>query len=222
MNVKVDHKMARKSKQDALETRNRLLDAAEQVFFEKGFAHTTLMDIATAADLTRGAIYWHFKNKSEVFEAMVERVHLPMESLAESCPDDQELDPLARLREFAIRVLKETARNPRRRRVFTILFHKFEFNGEAKSLELRQQAAFMDSAQRVEQTLENAVAKGLLPADLDIHKATIANHAFFTGLISNWLFLPRAFDLEANAEAMVDSYFAMLMHSPAMRKDSSL
>ncbi len=213
--------MARKTKQDALETRNRLLDAAEQVFFEKGFAHTTLMDIATAADLTRGAIYWHFKNKSEVFEAMVERVHLPMESLAESCSGEGELDPLVRLREFAIRVLKETARNPRRRRVFTILFHKFEFNGEAKALELRQQAAFMDSTQRVEQSLECAVARGLLPADLDIHKATVANHAFFTGLISNWLFLPRAFDLEACAEAMVDSYFAMLMHSPAMRKEQS-
>ena len=211
--------MARKTKQEALETRNRLLDAAEKVFFAKGFAHTTLMDIATAAELTRGAIYWHFKNKSEIFEAMVERVHLPMESLAECSPDDQESDPLIRLREFAIRVLKETARNPRRRRVFTILCHKFEFNGEAKALELRQQAAFMDSTQRVEQSLSSAVAKGLLPANLDIHKATVAHHAFFTGLISNWLFLPSAFELEACAEAMVDSYFTMLVHSPAMRKD---
>ncbi len=209
--------MSRKTKQDSLETRNRLLDAAEQVFYDKGFAHTTLMDIASAAEMTRGAIYWHFKNKTEIFEAMVDRVHLPLESLAEYCPDIDEPDPLVRLREFTILVLKETVRNPRRRRVFTILFHKLEINGEAKALELRQQAAFMDSTQRIEGTLASAVEKKLLPEDLDIHKAAVVMHAFFTGVMSNWLFLPQRFDLETEAESMVDGILDMLKFSPAMR-----
>lgn len=72
--------MARKTKEDALETRNQLLDAAEKVFFDKGFSQTSLMDIAEAAGLSRGAIYWHFKNKGDLFEAMADRIRLPLKN----------------------------------------------------------------------------------------------------------------------------------------------
>ena len=54
--------MARRTRDEALETRNTILDTAERVFSERGVSHTTLADIAAAAGVTRGAIYWHFKN----------------------------------------------------------------------------------------------------------------------------------------------------------------
>lgn len=209
--------MARKTKEDALETRNLLLDAAERVFLEKGFSHASLNDVALAAELTRGAVYWHFKNKGDLFEAMIERVRLPIETLGDCGAAENDLDPLARLREFAVQALKETVVNQRRRRVFTILFHRFEYNKEAQAIELRQQAAFMDCLQRVERGLQQAVSKGQLPADLDVHKGAIAFRAFFIGLLSNWLFMPRSFDLEQQAEPLVDGFFAMLQHAPSLR-----
>jgi TetR/AcrR family acrAB operon transcriptional repressor len=209
--------MARKTKEDALETRSQLLDAAEKVFFEKGFGQTSLMDIAEAADLTRGAIYWHFKNKSDLFEAMADRVRLPLESLVEACAEPQEVDPLGKLREFWIQILKEITRNTRKRRVLTILFFKCELNNEAKQLELRRQAGHIDYIQHTEQCLQNAVKKGQLPNNLNIQQAAIANHALLAGLISNWLFLPTSFDLSSYAEAMVDSYIFLLQHSPTMQ-----
>jgi TetR/AcrR family acrAB operon transcriptional repressor len=208
--------MARKTKEDALETRSQLLDAAEKVFFEKGFGQTSLMDIAAAADLTRGAIYWHFKNKSELFEAMADRIRLPMESLVEACAEPQEADPLGKLREFWIQTLREITRNPRKRRVLTILFFKCELNSEARQLEIRRQAGHIDYVQHIEQCLQNAVNRGQLPNRLQIHQAAIANHALISGLISNWLFLPASFDLSSYAETMVDSYIFMLKHSPNM------
>lgn len=205
--------MARKTKEDALETRAQLLDAAEKVFFEKGFSNTSLMDIADAADLSRGAIYWHFKNKSELFEAMAERIRLPLEHLTDACADIHEPDPLGRLREFWIQVLKETTRNPRRRRVLSTLFFKCELNREAKQLELRRQAAHIEYVNDMELCLRNAIDRGQLPAKLDTHKAAIANHALIAGLISNWLFLQNSFDLDAYTESMVDSYIFMLKNS---------
>src|SRR6476659_3155944 len=80
--------MARRTKEEAQETRARLLDAAEQVFHEKGVAHASLEDIAAAAEVTRGAVYWHFKDKAELFDAMMQRVVLPSEAMEESsgCP----------------------------------------------------------------------------------------------------------------------------------------
>ena len=71
--------MVRRTKEDAVATRNSLLDAAEQVFYDKGVSRASLGDIAQAAGATRGAIYWHFKDKADLFNAMMDRVTLPLE-----------------------------------------------------------------------------------------------------------------------------------------------
>ncbi|MDD7812896.1 TetR/AcrR family transcriptional regulator [Mycolicibacter sinensis] len=54
-------------------TRSLLLDAAEEVFAEKGFNTATLDDIAQAAGYTKGAIYKHFAGKEELFLAVSDR-----------------------------------------------------------------------------------------------------------------------------------------------------
>ena len=57
--------MVRRTKEDAVATRNSLLDAAERVFYDKGVSRASLGDIAQAAGATRGAIYWHFKDNAD-------------------------------------------------------------------------------------------------------------------------------------------------------------
>ena len=59
--------MVRRTKEEALETRNLLLDVAERVFNEKGVSRTSLAEIAEAAGLTRGAIYWHLVDVIWIF-----------------------------------------------------------------------------------------------------------------------------------------------------------
>lgn len=59
--------MAKKTKADALKTRQHLIETAIAQFALRGVANTTLNDIADAADVTRGAIYWHFENKTQLF-----------------------------------------------------------------------------------------------------------------------------------------------------------
>ena len=70
--------MVRKTRIETESTYAALLDAAERVFKDKGVAAATLNDIASAAGMTRGAIYWHFKDKAELVHAMCERATLPM------------------------------------------------------------------------------------------------------------------------------------------------
>lgn len=59
--------MVRKTREDALKTRQCIMDVAKKIFSEKGYEKTNLTDIAEAANVTRGAIYWYFKNKDELF-----------------------------------------------------------------------------------------------------------------------------------------------------------
>ena len=56
-----------KTKQQAGETRRQIIDAALTAFSEQGVSATSLVDIAKQAGVTRGAIYWHFKNKVDLF-----------------------------------------------------------------------------------------------------------------------------------------------------------
>jgi len=63
--------MPRRTKAEAEKTRSRILDAALDVFSSKGYSRTTFVDIAREVDLTKGAVYWHFKTKPDLLAAMV-------------------------------------------------------------------------------------------------------------------------------------------------------
>jgi len=89
--------MVRRSKEDALATRNSLLDAAERVFLAQGVAGTSLNDIALAAGTTRGAIYWHFKDKADLFNAMMERVVMPLQGAMALVEQVGDADPIPAL-----------------------------------------------------------------------------------------------------------------------------
>ena len=101
--------MARRTRQEAVATREALLDAAEREFRGKGVAHTTLADVAEAAGLTRGAIYWHFRDKAELFEAMCERAAMPMEAMLGCGGGKRCADPLGTLRDMAVLGIDEAS-----------------------------------------------------------------------------------------------------------------
>lgn len=58
--------MARKTKVEAEETHQRILRAALDVFAAEGYERATFEDVAHRIRLTKGAVYWHFKNKPEL------------------------------------------------------------------------------------------------------------------------------------------------------------
>ncbi|MBI1889929.1 MAG: TetR family transcriptional regulator [Burkholderiales bacterium] len=210
--------MARCTKEEAQETRNRILDAAENVFHEQGVARTSLEHIAQAADVTRGAIYWHFKNKSDLFDAMCERVRFPVEAMVQASADDKTGDPLGQLRNTCLFVLREAAENERTRKVFGILFHRCEYIDAADLIMSRQQQSFHRGTSNIERILKNAVAKGQLPADLDVRIAATMFHASWSGILNNWLFSPASFNLARDAARLVDACIDNLRHALTLRK----
>lgn len=210
--------MARKTKQEAQATRAQILDAAELLFRDKGVAHTTLNDIAVAAGVTRGAIYWHFKNKIDLFNQMHERIHLPIQKLAEESANEDEPDPLGRLRELLIVVLQNTVRDEHQRRVLDVLFLRCEFIAEMGDLVERQTSYYSEAVDRTERSLCNAVARQQLPDKLDTRKASLALHAYIRGLLTNWLFMPSSFCLNQDAESLVDAFLDTLRYSKALLK----
>ncbi len=210
--------MVRRTKEEALETRNRILDAAEAVFHARGVARPSLADIAEAAGVTRGAIYWHFKNKSDVFAAMCDRVNLPVEALcAPERPALQE-DPLGGIRDICAFVFRQTVTNPQWRRVFEIIFHKCEMVEDNGAIFERQRQSHVEGTVKMREHLRLAMERGQLPADLELDLAVMAFHAAIGGVLAHWLFSPEDFELNREAERLADTFIDTLRLSPALRK----
>jgi TetR/AcrR family acrAB operon transcriptional repressor len=198
--------MARRTREEALETRNRILDAAERVFNEHGVSRTSLASIAHAAGVTRGAVYWHFRNKTDLFDAMMQRVVLPLETMLERSAGAGVVDPLAELRASTLEALQRTARDARLQRAFDIAYHKCEYVGDAAGLRERHRASQRQCTRRIEQTLRNAVARGVLSSSVDPRAAAIGLSALVQGLLSSWVLDKRSFTLVRTAETLIDIY----------------
>ena len=208
--------MVRRTKEEAQETRTRILDAAEQVFAEKGVSRTSLADIAQTAGVTRGAIYWHFANKGELFTEMFDRVLLPLDELKAASVDPNEADPLGRLIDICTVCLRDTANDPHRRRVFDILFHKCEFVEEMGPVMARYQNTMREGLTNIQTCMRNAISKGQLPADMNVPVAASMVHAFISGSLKDMLFVPEVLDFGRHARQMVESMIDAL-RSPALR-----
>ena len=121
--------MVRKTKEEAQETRSAILDAAELVFKENGVSRTSLAEIATAAGVTRGAVYWHFKNKADLFDAMIQRVFGMMEEKLAELQCDTDANPVDSLGDLARHFVDRVANDPRYFRLLEISWHKCEYVG---------------------------------------------------------------------------------------------
>lgn len=208
--------MARRTKEEAQATRVHILDAAERVFHAQGVSRASLAEVAKEAGVSRGAIYWHFENKIDLFQAMLERLRLPLEELARASESEDEPDPLGCMRELLIKALTQLASDAQTHRAHDILRYKCEYTGELLGLRERMQALSAECDQRIAKALSNAVGKGQLPAELDCRRAAVCLHAYMEGIEANWLLVP-SFDLAAQAPALVDTVLDML-RSPALRR----
>ncbi len=206
--------MARKTKEDTEHTYAALLEAAEHVFFDKGVAQTTLANIAAAAGMTRGAIYWHFKDKAALLQALFDQAMLPMEAMLVELSACTASNPLGALRYLCVHALTTLAASPQQQRIFSILFLKCENIGEVADL-LEDDLACRDECQlRVQTILLQAIAQGLLPADTDVFLCQQAVGNFMVGTMREWLLDPRRYALASAAPALVDMMLAGLRTCP--------
>ena len=81
----------RKTKTEALKTKEHLMLAALETFYQKGIARTSLNEIAQAAGVTRGALYWHFPNKQALISAISQ--FILSEVVGPPTPLDKDAEP---------------------------------------------------------------------------------------------------------------------------------
>ena len=204
--------MARRTKEDALATRAKLLDSAESLFQSQGVSRTSLQDIARRAGATRGAIYWHFKDKADLFNAMMERVTLPLEAAFDEGSDVLqtsplvEIDALMKIRRATVEALSRIVNDGQTRRVFEVATQKVEYVEELRAVRMRHLAIRQGFVGRFEQSIESAAQREGVILPMPAALAARGFHALIDGLIQNWLLDQQAFDLLGVGERAMDVY----------------
>ena len=202
--------MARRTKQEADETREALLNAAEQVFLERGVARASLDEIARVAGCSRVAVHWHFGDKLGLFLALDERLLLVQDEACRELRSEEDCLALPAMAAVITAAMARLERDQHRRRLLTIMLQRCEYVDEmAPALERRRKA---DASMRalLRQCFERALAKGEMAPGWKPDQAAMCLHALITGLIMEWLRGDAGFSLSDEVASSLNLFFACL------------
>ena len=202
--------MARKTKQEAQETRNSIMDAAARVFGVKGVARTSLDDIAREAGVTRGAIYWHFANKEALLNSLWDQILLLYAPMAQASQAQDEPDPLGKMKNLYLALFNGMVEDQRQQQLFRLLFDDSSHSKETEAMRLRHIQLRRERLHGIQITLNNAKERGQLPPNLDVRQGAISVLVFVHGLIANWIATPDMFDIKKEGERFIEGIFLML------------
>ncbi len=199
----------RRTKQESEQTRQQILVAARREFAAHGVTRTTLQRIAAAAGVTRGAVYWHFANKRELFQAMREQVSVPLfddtELLVADAPD-----PLGAVERFLRGVIDRIATDLQTRRTFDILSLKCEYVDEFRPELKRHARRCQDLMSKFASVYERARGMGEMRHDIAPEIAALATCVFVTGMLRMWLIDEDHTLLRPAVDALIAGHIAML------------
>lgn len=187
--------MARRCKEDAEQTRKGLLMAALDLFCEKGYSRTTFDEIAKKINLTKGAVYWHFRNKADLLTDLIKEMVFRMHDVSDAdrieflmegkCIDIRSLDEL---KEFFLQEAKLIESNEAYRKFLFFAIFQMEWS---EPLFNKLQSTIRDindfPLMQIKQTLTFAQKSGEIAAGVDIDLAASAMFCLWKGIVSTYI-----------------------------------
>lgn len=196
--------MARRTKEDAQATREGILDAAEECFREKGLSGTSLEAIAVRAGVTRGAVYWHFRNKAEVLEGVINRVSLPFFHGLERVSRPDGTTPLLDLREMLRQSFADIVHTPRVRHTLEVIELRSEILPDDDGLASLRKRGMHNTLDRIKATFRRAEALGQLREDMEADSCARTLQFIIGGALRTYLVDPEEIDLERDGLAAIE------------------
>jgi len=199
--------MARKTKEEAAATREGILDAALACFHEHGVAGTSLATIGERAGYSRGAVYWHFKNKTEVLEAMINRERVPFINRLRHAYAPERSTPIADLRSAMLISVAEIAHDQRLRDMMEIMLRN-DLSAESLAMQKLQRDSIDEEMEIFRRVLLRAQELGQLREGVSIDTLARILHACLVGVLYGAMLQPASFDLEGDSRQTMDAMLA--------------
>lgn len=195
----------RRTKEEAAATREQILDAALLVFSRKGYSATTLQDVAAEAGLTRGAVYWHFKGKAELYTALLgERFARANAVFSEALSSTS--SPLEALERLLTRSLEMLEEDPEYRGVLSLSLFKAELLPELAAGFEQKVASVRHLVAVVSGLIRKGIAAGEIDRGIDPKAAALAAISLMNGATALFLMDPKLLEPRAAFRRMVATF----------------
>lgn len=190
--------MARRTAAEAELTRRKILMAANEVFWDEGVDNAALATVAKMAGVTRGAVYWHFKDKHAILNALFDELSIP---LRQPVPRNACLDNAWT---WLARVLLNTVGDDTARKLLSIMFFQGP-TGECGIIRdglTRLRKQFM---RQIAAILESASRNGEISPDINLEMVEALFQSAISGLLYECLQQPE------NKESLIRSVLESLL-----------
>lgn len=203
----------RRTKEEAEQTKQDLLDAALVEFSQKGYQATRLEDIAQRAGTTRGAIYHHFGNKASLYEALMESASQQGSVAIQDAiiEGGTFADICQRIFITTLQILED---DPKFRQVMALSLFKTGVSAELAALETERLQNAEATMQGISAYMQAGIDSGDIRADIEPEVMARAFIAFQNGLAWLWLANGEFFSLKDEATAYADILLHGLLPSP--------
>lgn len=200
----------RRTKEESEKTREDLLNAAVRIFSEKGVARSTLDEIAKAAGVTRGAVYWHFENKTQIFEALRERLHRPFVDMILEDLEKDHPEPMRQLRDLCIQIMLDIEKDEQKQQNLILFLMKSDYSGDLAPYKDKHREKKAESMRLFKRYIEKAKKAGKLNTQADPELLTQCISCFMKGILFEYLDNPEGFDIENKAPKLITLFFSNL------------
>ncbi len=198
----------KKSSEESQKTKERIIESALYTFLEKGYSQTSVEDIVTPLKLTRGAFYWHFKDKDDLFKSIMhmeqsQRVNA-MNSIISENKDERK-----KLESIMINIIDNFYENERYRSFIKLRWFRIEHDPNKFALPITMQMN-QTTESALFNTIESAKEKGMLVDN--IVPFEIASHliALINGIYRMYFVGPEFFLTKENPIKMVLDYIKLI------------
>jgi len=192
-----------------------LLDAALEVFWRDGVTRASLQAIAQEAGVTRGALYWHFKNKEDLFETLFEQQYADFFAAFNDQTLRDNQDVWTHLQHNLTTMFETLATRESKHKFCNVMFSKCEQtagNETITELACRYHRLFQ---KQIAYVLQLSREQGRLPENTDIKLAAIYLESSLVGLIKIWIDEPERFDLIAKSKRVIAANMRVLQQGLA-------
>lgn len=196
----------RRTKEDAEKTRKAILESALEVFHSRGVSNSSLIEIAEHAGVTRGAIYWHFKDKQSLYFALYETL---TEEYA-SRPEDIEKKQYNDLDEFIedvkrpLRLLKEDSRF---RMFMSVVFSRMEYIEDMYPIIENEQNKQFSLVKAYSHALEDLQKRGLIAGNVNYKQFAYILYSFVDGVYDSGSFDANFYPEDLTPDILLDGLF---------------
>lgn len=202
--------MVRRTKEEAQKTRDEILTAASKVFCDNGFANSSLEDIATEANVTRGAIYWHFKNKNDIFEALHDQLRCPLVELLLRELEENHPDPISQLQQNCTKLLIELNEDDHQRRILTLFMKKSDYHGDLECCKISHDEKKAKHLNALKSYFDMAKTKSNQLQEYDSEALAQSISFFMKGIIMDFLENPENMNVRERAPLLMEIFFSGL------------